>query len=268
MTRESVDDAILGEDYSFGINQLGVLIAENHSKTPASLWIDQIQFNTSAKNYVESDKNKERANKPWKLFSIDNIDYQITSESRLNIGKTKLIYDKAQEKLSFYIRSVEYENLKDKDQPLLQSEKPKNGGKNFFEASLQFKQSLLDRVKLTISPIKLNIPTTVLSNELGVISLSDNLMKQHTSRLSQIVVQDVFREHVFLAVEQSLKHEKLRKQAYTPNKDNEVSHLGPFAATHNYEVNVVLESLQVQCLVDDTVIVIFSQLLIYKIGLI
>ena len=112
-------------------------------------------------------------------------------------------------------------------------------------------------MKLNISPIKLNLPTTVLAKELGAISLSNNLSRQQISRLSQIVVQDVFREHVFLAVEQSLYQENLRKQAHTPNKDNEVCHISPFAATHDYEVNVVVESLKVKCLVDDTVRVIF-----------
>jgi len=254
MTQESIDQAVLGEDLSFGINQLGILVTESLSKEPTSLWIDQIQFNTSAKNYVESHKNRRRANKPWEVFSIDNIDMQMTSESRLNIGKTKLIYDKAQEKLAFSIKSIEYENLNKKDQPLLQSEKSKTGSKNFFEATLQFKQSLLDRVKLTISPIKLNITTNVLAKELGAISLSTNQVSQHLLRLSQVLVQEVFREHVFKEVEQSLNQEKLKRQAHSPIKDNEVSHLGTFAATQDYEVNVVLESLCVKCLVDDTVL--------------
>jgi len=250
LTRESLDEAILGQDISFGINQFGILIEEDVNKESSSLWVDQIQFNTSAKNYIESQKNKQRANKPWKVFSIDNIDMQVGSSSRGNISKTKLIYDKSQEKLSFLIKSIEYQNLKKPEQPLLKS---RESQKYFFEATFQFQRSLLDRVKLTVSPISFNIPTNVLAKELGAGSLAQNLSLQRRARLSQLLVSEVFRPHIFKEVEQSLNQEKLKRQAHPQRKESSVSHISVFAATPDHEVNAKVENLHVNCLVEDTV---------------
>jgi len=220
------------------------------------LWIDNID-EKHGPIMILDDPN--RASKT--LFFIKNIIFQASQQSGAVIENISFKLNEEQNLLTFSVDKFDFKSPVNKDQLILQfpAKTDSQQARKALTTQLRFRDGLLSDIDVVLSPVSLNLDKEDLCQELSVSAMLNEKLSEERGEIPNILSTFVFEKTIFEKVQHDLARRVKDKSTVSKQKKTSVpTKFGPFKSEETFQLKLLVESIQLNCIKDCVVTRIFG----------